>query len=393
MERVPQVHVQSIIVTPDIDNASLLVTTNASEEAEVRVTILDGDTQVAEAAGATGREVRIKIDGFKSWSPSSLYLYNIEIELHRGGETIDKVESYVGMRKIEVKPDSDGINRLWLNGEVLFQFGPLDQGWWPDGLYTAPSDDALKYDIEAIKRLGFNMVRKHVKVEPQRWYYWCDVLGLMVWQDMPNGDALVDWSREVDQRAPDLRRRTSSSEGFREELTQLVLDFGNHPSIVVWAPFNEAWGQSDVAEHVALIRRLDPSRPINSASRGNFEGVGDLLDVHSYPDPAMPRLDHRQAAVCGEFGGLGLPVVGHTWVEDGNWGYRSFKSSEALKQAYLGKVEMLRELINKGLAAAIYTQITDVEIEVNGLLTYDREVLKIDQQVLREAHDSLYLTK
>lgn len=317
-------------------------------------------------------------------------MYDLKIELLRDGKVLDTVTSYAGIRKIEVKPDDKGVNRLWLNGEILFQYGPLDQGWWPDGLYTAPCDEALKYDIEVTKQLGFNMTRKHVKVEPDRWYYWCDKLGLLVWQDMPNGDVLNRWNRDVDDRSAELRRSSESAESFREELTQLIKDFDTHPSIIVWVPFNESWGQSDTAEHVELIRRLDPTRPINSASGGNYRGVGDILDIHSYPDPAISRLDKHQAVVCGEFGGLGLPVRGHTWLEEGNWGYRSYESREELQLAYVEKIEILKPLIEKGLAAAVYTQITDVEIEVNGLMTYDREQLKLDQTTISRANRSLF---
>lgn len=389
IERVPRTYIRSLRLIPDLDTSSLQVIVNASEEADVRVTAFDGGSQVAEVNGATGRPIRVGIMNVHPWSPANPHLYDLKIELLRDEAVVDSVRSYAGLRKIEVKPDSKGINRLWLNGTVLFQFGPLDQGWWPDGLYTAPTEEALKFDVEATKNLGFNMTRKHVKVEPDRWYYWCDKLGLLVWQDMPNGDVLNKWNRNVDQRVAELRRTATSAEGFREELTQVVTDFGNHPSIVVWVPFNEAWGQSDTAGHVALIRRLDPTRLINSSSGGNFYGVGDILDVHSYPDPDMPRLDKHQAVVCGEFGGLGLPIKGHTWVDEGNWGYRSFETKEELQQAYLEKTAMLRKMTDKGLAAAVYTQITDVEIEVNGLLTYDRQIVKVDQEAVREANSSL----
>ena len=390
LERVPNTHIRSLKLTPHLDTSTLRVSVNGSEEADVRVTVMEGEKTVAMASGTTRRQVDVLIENAKHWSPDSPHLYDVRVELLRNGKTIDTVSSYAGMRKIEVKPDDEGVNRLWLNGSVLFQYGPLDQGWWPDGLYTAPSDEALKYDVEMTKQLGFNMTRKHVKVEPARWYYWCDKLGLLVWQDMPNGDKHSEWKRGVDERAAEYRRSAISADSFRQEISQLVMDFGNHPSIVVWVPFNEAWGQSNTAEYVELIRRLDPTRPINSASGGNYHGVGDILDVHSYPDPAISRLDKYQAVVCGEFGGLGLPIEGHTWLEEGNWGYRSYESKEALQKAYLERIAMLKPMIDKGLSAAIYTQITDVEIEVNGLLTYDRDVVKMDKEVIAEANRSLY---
>lgn len=390
LERVPQVYVKSLRIVPQFDDSAFEVQIFSSEESDVRVKVLDGDTTVATEEGTTRRPLVLRVDDVKSWSPSDPHLYDLIIELVKDGEVIDSVKSYAGMRKITVESDADGVNRMFLNGEVLFELGPLDQGWWPDGLYTAPTDEALKYDIEITKKLGFNMTRKHVKVESERWYYWCDKLGLLVWQDMPSGDAHPEWKRGVDERAPELRRSAESSEQFREELTQLVVDFGNHPSIVVWVPFNERWGQSDTADYVAWLRRLDPTRLVNSASGGNFYGVGDILDVHSYPNPAMPRLDKHQAAVCGEFGGLGLPLEGHTLLKKGNWGYKSYENKDALQKAYLEKIDMLKPMIEKGLSAAVYTQITDVEIEVNGLLTYDRAVVKVDQKTVSKSNRSLY---
>lgn len=334
LEKVPNTYIKSLQIVPKFDNSAFELLVNGSEEADVRVKVIDGDQTIATGEGSTRRPVSVTIDNAKPWSPDHPHLYDLVIELLNDGAVIDTVRSYAGMRTIEVKPDENGVNRMFLNGKVLFQYGPLDQGWWPDGLYTAPTDEALAYDVKVTKQLGFNMTRKHVKVEPARWYYWCDKLGLLVWQDMPNGDADPPWDHDVDVRVKELVRSTESAQQYREELTQLVVDFGNHPSIVVWVPFNERWGQSDTANTVALIRRLDPHRPINSASGGNFYGVGDILDVHFYPDPAMPRLDKHQAIVCGEFGGLGLPVEGHTLLDKGNWGYRSYKTPQELLTAY-----------------------------------------------------------
>ncbi|QDV37612.1 glycoside hydrolase family 2 protein [Tautonia plasticadhaerens] len=390
LEPVAEEFIGSLRIEPDLDSSSVLVHVDASEEGTVRVEAKDGDRVVGQGEGRVGRPVTIAMEDVTPWSPDNPHLYDLAVTLERDGRPVDRVASYFGMRKIELKADDQGVNRLFLNDEPLFQYGPLDQGWWPDGLYTAPTDEALKYDVEVTKRLGFNMTRKHVKVEPSRWYYWCDKLGLLVWQDMPSGDAHPDWVREVDEEGPELRRSAESAQDFRVELEALVTDFFNHPSIVVWVPFNERWGQSDTAEAVAQIRRLDPTRLVNSASGGNFLGVGDILDVHSYPDPSMPRLDPSMAVVCGEFGGLGLPLEGNTWLDKGNWGYRTFETAEALTEAYLEKLEMLRPMIGRGLAAAVYTQITDVEIEVNGLLTYDRAVIKIDPDTLAEANRSLY---
>lgn len=390
LEAVPAEYIQSLRIVPDVDASAVHVTASSSEEGTVRVQILDEGSVIGETTGRAGNPVTVKIPNPKLWSPDTPHLYDLKIALLQDGEAVDAVQSYCGLRKIEVKKDDQGYNRLFLNGKPLFQFGPLDQGWWPDGLYTAPTDEALRYDIEVTKQLGFNMTRKHVKVEPARWYYWCDKLGLLVWQDMPSGDAHPKWVRDVNKEGPELRRSAESAADFRVELAELIEDFYNHPSIVMWVPFNERWGQFDTAEIVAMIRELDPTRLVNSASGGNFFGVGDILDVHSYPDPKMPPADPHMAVVCGEFGGLGLPVEGHTWLDKGNWGYRTFKTPEALMEAYLSKLDMLPPLIEQGLAAAIYTQITDVEIEVNGLLTYDRAVIKMNPETVAKAGRRLY---
>ncbi len=390
LEPVPDNYIQSLRIVPDLENAAVHVTVEGSEEGTIRARAMDEGRDAGQAEGRTGRPLTIRIDDPKAWSPDSPHLYDLEITLSTPEGEADTVRSYFGMRDVKVAKDSQGVNRLMLNGEPLFQFGPLDQGWWPDGLYTAPTDEALRYDVEITKALGFNMTRKHVKVEPARWYYWCDKLGLMVWQDMPSGDKHPKWIREVDEEGPELVRSAESADDFRVELAELVVDFFNPPSIVAWVPFNERWGQFDTGRIVAEIRRLDPTRPINAASGGNFQGVGDILDVHSYPDPSMPRLDPLMAVVCGEYGGLGLPLDGHTWLDKGNWGYRTFESKEALTEAYLSKLAMLPPMIERGLAAAIYTQITDVEIEVNGLLTYDRAVIKMDLDTIAEANRRLY---
>ncbi len=397
LESVPATYVRSLKIVPDVDASAVSVTVFGSNEADVRITAADGGTIVGKASGRTGYAISVPIANPKLWSPDSPHLYDLKIELVQNGSVTDTVESYAGLRKIEVAKDENGVNRMMLNGKPLFQYGPLDQGWWPDGLYTAATDEALKYDVEITKAFGFNMTRKHVKIEPERWYYWCDKLGLLVWQDMPSGDdpgrkkeERLVWIREWNVEGPDLVRAADSAQQYNVELEQLVADFGNHPSIVVWVPFNERWGQFETERVVESVRRLDTSRLVNSASGGNYLGVGDVLDVHQYPDPLFPGTDPYQAVVCGEFGGLGLPLEGHTLLDKGNWGYRSYENQEALTAAYLEKIEMLKPMIKNGLAAAIYTQITDVEIEVNGLLTYDREVQKMDPKVIGKANAELY---
>lgn len=307
-------------------------------------------------------------------------------------EMADWVRCYTAMRKISTGVDKDGVTRLLVNNKPLFQYGTLDQGWWPDGLYTAPTDDALRYDIEITKQLGFNMIRKHVKVEPARWYHWCDKLGMLVWQDMPSGDRHVEWDPFGGHDGEEIERSKESTENFNGELKSMIDALRNHPSIVMWVPFNEAWGQFDTVRVTEWIQEYDPTRLVNCASGGNDFPVGNVYDIHRYPGPAAPEPDGKRAIVLGEFGGLGLPLEEHTWLEKGNWGYRTFPTREALTEAYLGLVTQLRPLIHSpGLAAAIYTQTTDVEVEVNGLLTYDRSVIKVPVDVVATANRKLYL--
>jgi hypothetical protein len=284
---------------------------------------------------------------------------------------------------------------MMLNNTFLFQYGPLDQGWWPDGLYTAPTDAALKYDIEKTKEMGFNMIRKHIKVEPARWYYYCDKLGILVWQDMPSGDLGNGWESRpgVLGRATD-KERTAESEGYyRKEWNAIIDALYNFPCIVTWIPFNEGWGQFKTVEITNWTMQKDPSRLVNSASGGNFYPVGHIIDLHSYPDPAMPQPDifgNKQALVLGEFGGLGLPMEGHTWQTDKNWGYQSFKNNDELFKRYVKLIDRLEGLVKHGLSAAVYTQTTDVEGEVNGFMTYDRKVMKMPLPELNATNTKLY---
>lgn len=381
LEPVPKLHIQSLKIEPDIDNDAVHVTVNASGDAQVTLS-LDKDHQVT---GAVGKRITLKVDKPKLWTPDTPHLYDLRVALGDGKAEADSVDTYFGMRKIALAKDDRGVLRLALNNKPLFQYGPLDQGFWPDGLYTAPTDAALVYDLEITKKLGFNMVRKHVKVEPARWYYHCDKLGLLVWQDMPSGD------RYVGNGEADIQRTKESAENFENEWREIVQDNYNSPSIVMWVPFNEGWGQFDTARIAAFTRQLDPSRLVNSASGWTDRKVGDVHDIHVYPGPAMPPVEEKRAAVLGEFGGLGLPLEGHTWQAKDNWGYKSYESKEALNSAYLQLVQRLRPLIGQGLAAAVYTQTTDVEIEVNGFMTYDRAVMKFDVERAAAAHRKLYL--
>ncbi|MHC4148423.1 MAG: sugar-binding domain-containing protein [Planctomycetota bacterium] len=376
LEPVNEAHIRSLRIVSDIDGEQVRVAalcSNTTAEHSVEVAVKDGWFGKAKSEGLTGHEIVIPVTKPKLWSPDSPFLYDLKVVLKDGkGKKVDEVGSYFGMRKIALGRDKDGIMRMMLNNEFVFQFGLLDQGWWPDGLYTAPTDEALRYDIEVSKNLGLNLARKHVKIEPQRWYYWCDKLGLLVWQDMPSGDEYI--SRDE----PDIERSEESAEQFRLELKRLIYNFGNHPSIIVWVPYNEGWGQYDTGGITKMIKELDPTRLVNSASGWTDRGTGDIHDIHAYPGPVMPEPEAERAIVLGEFGGLGLPIEGHTWQERDNWGYRNYKTRKELTDAYGVLIKNLYPMVKKGLSAAVYTQTTDVEIEVNGMMTYDRAIVKMD---------------
>lgn len=406
LEYVPETYISGIKITPDWDNGQFRVETETklnSGQYTWELKVLDDQSLVAETQGQIGKALDIKIPDPKSWSLDSPHLYNFEISLKRGNRVVDQVKSYGALRKISIGYDANGMQVMELNGEPLFQYGPLDQGWWPDGLYTAPTDEALAFDIIKTREMGFNMIRKHVKVEPARWYYHCDKLGMLVWQDMPSGDMGNVWESKpgIYRKGLDRERTPESESIFKTEWKTIMDAFHHFPSIVVWVPFNEAWGQFKTKEITEWTQSYDPTRLVNSASGGNFELegnkiTGDIFDVHNYPDPVMPSPDlfgKVNVLVLGEYGGLGLPVEGHTWQDKDNWGYQSFKTQEELLARYERLIEDLKALIPKGLAAAVYTQTTDVEIETNGLMTYDRKVIKFPVEVLRKLHNELYGVK
>jgi len=370
IEPVPEGGIERLVLVPDVDAGVLRATVQAGGAGEVEVAAFDGGKEVGRAAGRAGEAVPLQIPDAKRWTPETPFLYDLKVTLKSGERTVDAVESYFGMRRVALGKDEKGVPRLLLNGNPVFHVGPLDQGFWPDGIYTAPTDEALRYDIEITRRLGFNATRKHVKVEPDRWYYWCDRLGLMVWQDMPSGN----------NKGEEARRQ------FETELRAMVDGRINHPSIVMWVIFNEGWGQYDTERLVQETKERDPSRLVDNASGWTDKKVGDVIDMHRYPGPGSPRPEERRAAVLGEFGGLGLPIEGHMWSSQ-HWGYQGMSSPGALTQRYLRlmqKVWALRE--DPGLCAAIYTQITDVETECNGLLTYDRAVVKPDLEKVAAAN-------
>lgn len=388
LEPVPENSIAEIKTETDVDPNSVTFVVSVRElgSRRLRLTILEGNQRIESLTMRPGEaRIRSERNDWKLWSPASPNLYDLKVELLDADKVVDSVTSYFAVRKISLGQDAAGVTRVMLNNKFVFQYGPLDQGFWPDGLYTAPSDEALRYDLEVTKRLGFNMVRKHVKVEPARWYYHCDRLGLLVWQDMPSGDKYI---RSSD---PDVQRSPESSQQFETEWAEIIRDFGHFPCIVMWVPFNEGWGQFDTARIVEFTRKLDPTRLVNNASGWTDRGVGDVHDIHVYPGPGIPPRSPQRALVLGEFGGLGLPLEGHTWQAKNNWGYRSFNSRETLNDSYAQLLTRLRVLVGQGLSAAVYTQTTDVEIEVNGFMTYDREVVKFDETRVKELHRKLHL--
>ena len=388
LEPVATQYITNLKTTPDIDNNSVKVevAANTTSADKVEVKVFDGKNLVAKGAALNGVPVELAMPtNAKLWSPDSPFLYNMEVTLYKDGKAIDQVKSYTAMRKYSIRKGQNGITRLQLNNKDYFQFGPLDQGWWPDGLYTAPTDEALVYDLKKTKDFGYNMVRKHVKVEPARWYTHCDQLGLIVWQDMPNGGPSPQWQARNYFNGTEVIRSATSEANYRKEWKEIIDCLYSYPSIAVWVPFNEAWGQFKTPEIVAWTKEYDPSRLVNPASGGNHYTCGDILDLHHYPGPNMFLYDPRRATVLGEYGGIGLVVEGNTWVNDKkNWGYVKFNTSDEVTNEYIKYGKHLLELIQKGFSAAVYTQTTDVEGEINGLMTYDRKVIKMNEAKVRE---------
>lgn len=385
LEGVPSTSIASLKITPDVDGSRFRVNATIRGPAEsfyVMVRAFDDRGEVARASAHAGTEISVRLKNPQLWTPETNrpVLYTLKVAVMDGKGASDEVTSYAGLRKIALGKDEKGVTRIFLNNKPFFMIGPLDQGFWPDGLYTAPTDEALRYDIEITKKLGFNMARKHVKVEPDRWYYWCDKVGLLVWQDMPSGDKFISSTQ------PDIKRTSASATQFETELKALIDTHYNHPSIVMWVVFNEGWGQYDTPRVTKLAKELDPSRLVNNASGWSDRKVGDVNDMHSYPGPGSPKPEDTRAAVLGEFGGLGFKVDGHTWAGS-TWGYRGMSSIERLARQY---VKLLRGVYalneSPGLSAAVYTQTTDVEYEGNGLLTYDREIVKMPLDVVASAN-------
>ena len=365
LEPVPKICVDRLDMTPDVDGQALqlnVAVNSLSSSLKVEAIATANGQEVGRMTGSPNSELTLPVHSPQLWTPDDPFLYDLRVTLSDSNHTIDSITSYFGMRKIALRKDNAGITRMALNNQFVFQIGALDQGFWPDGIYTAPTDEALRSDIEFLKKAGFNLARKHVKVEPERWYYWCDKLGLLVWQDMPSGN----------NTTPEGRTQ------FEVELQRMVEGRHNHPSIIMWVLFNEGWGQYDTERLTGWLKSLDNSRLVDNASGWTDKHAGDVIDIHSYPGPEAPSREADRAAVLGEFGGLGLGLPGHMWSTN-FWGYLRMTNAQTLAERavnLLQRVQILRESF--GLSAAVYTQTADVETECNGLLTYDRAIAKLD---------------
>ncbi|NSW52261.1 MAG: hypothetical protein HPY85_07145 [Anaerolineae bacterium] len=408
LEAVNATYIESIQVTPDVDAQQVLVAVHLPTKADgqglsLEITVRSGDTVAAQVTASPLEAINIQIPQPVLWHPDRPHLYHLDITLMDGPTEVDRIQSYFAMRQFGLAPDTQGHLRFTINDEPLFLFGPLDQGYFPDGLYTPPSEQAMLFDIAYTKAIGCNMIRKHVKVEPARWYYHCDRLGLVVWQDMPNGgladtplqatlSMMLGWGRSDRKGLKRFGRSDPDHRAFyRQQLQEMIDHLRHFACIAVWVPFNESWGQFHARQTAEWVQAYDPTRLVDHASGWFDQGGGDWASRHVYVRklPAPPRHENR-AFTLSEFGGYSQQIDGHLWKVDEKFGYRFYPDSESLTTAYVDLLEQqLLPLIPRGLAAAIYTQTTDVEIEVNGYLTYDRKVEKMDRDALTTVHRRL----
>ena len=389
-----QNHIVKIHPESDLTRSEIIVKTECEErEGTLTVEVFDNGTKIGEGSTLCGSTAKIHIPNAKWWTPDTPHLYDLKVTLKCDGKVVDKADTYAAMRSIGKKRDKYGHLRATLNGEPIFMYGTLDQGWWPDGLYTAPTDDALAWDIKLTKDLGFNTIRKHLKVEPARWLYHCDRLGMLVWQDMPSSEPMKPstWARWIINGGSDFPTSEEYKRNYYKEFSEIVDMCRFFPSVVMWVPFNESCSQFDTEKVVEWLAEQDHSRLINPASGGNIRECGDVMDWHSYPSPTMPIHHADYIMMLGEYGGLGLVVADHLWNPDmRNWGYGgNRKDKEDLNKTYIGYAEMILPLILQGLSGAIYTQTTDVEGEVNGLVTYDRKVIKFDIEPIHDVNQKV----
>lgn len=398
LEPVDKTYIRSIEPVADIDRSKVIIKNliqGATGKEKLVVKVLKDNKVVARQTATANSPIEITIPQPELWTPYTPALYQLEIQLAQGGKTLDQVKSYFAMRKIAVAKDAQGYERLMLNNQPLFHYGTLDQGWWPGGLLTPPSEAAMRYDMDVLKDMGFNMLRKHIKVEPSRYYFYADSIGLLVWQDMPSGfkTAEKETQHVKAEAQEDWNRPAASARQFEQEWQSIMDHLRFFPSIVVWVPFNEGWGQYETKRVVEWTRKYDPTRVVNGVSGWTDRGVGQMNDAHHYPGPGMEPAEQNpgRVIVLGEFGGLGLPVEGHIWnPKMRNWGYRTYKTNEVLLKEYTKLMHNMYPMVHRGLSAAVYTQTTDVEGEVNGLMTYDRKIIKFDPEMMRILHAPLY---
>ncbi|HZU86004.1 MAG TPA: glycoside hydrolase family 2 TIM barrel-domain containing protein, partial [Anaerolineaceae bacterium] len=407
LEPLAQTALHALRLTPDIDHGllHLQAVLDGAKDGNflLEATVMEENRLTAQITVPAGEKFDLQIPAPRLWTPTTPFLYGLRLRLLGHGQVLDEVTSYFAMRKFGIEKDADGFVRFTLNNRPIFLFGPLDQGYFPDGLYTAPTDAALRFDIEYTRKLGCNLIRKHVKIEPARWYYHCDQLGMIVWQDMPNGGKPVGSLRTLlaiglgrnESDNSHYKRFGRESSGnradFEAEIQAMLKHLYNTPCIAVWVPFNEGWGQFDSARITKQIKAWDPTRLVDSASGWFDQGAGDFESLHIYGLRLRRRNPQAKTAqrafVISEFGGYSLALERHLWDAHKKFGYRFYKTSQALTEAYLELLEdQLKPLIRQGLAAAIYTQTTDVETEINGYLTYDRAVEKMPADRLAAAH-------
>lgn len=404
LEPLPETSIDRLYLTPDIDHESLKIQIDCSRDCSGLTLLAEakkGTEVIALKTNPAGQALDLPVVSPHLWSPDDPFLYDLEISLWQGKTCLDRVTSYFGMRKISLERDQQGVQRICLNNKFVFQYGPLDQGYWPDGLYTAPTDEALIFDIQFCKNLGLNMIRKHIKVEPARWYYHCDRLGMLVWQDMPSGGivpktAVLAMGFILNLRLRDDRgyhrfgrEEPTVRERFRNELKAMVDALYHFPCIVIWVPFNESWGQFNARTIGRWLKTYDTTRLVDAASGWFDQGGGDIYSIHKYVGPAIPHPEKLRALALSEFGGIGLKIGGHLWQENKLFAYRMVKSESSLTAWYLKLMNKLIHLKKQGLSAAIYTELCDVEYEINGFLTYDREVMKMDVDEITKAHQRL----
>ena len=393
LEPVSEKYIEKIEINNDFDNKEIKINCklNQDENLPLKVGLLYNEKEFMKIKGNSNSDIVFKIpeEYFHPWSPSEPNIYRIKAELFDNEDKIiDSIESYTTIRKIEQRKDENGYYRIYLNNNKIFNMGVLDQGYWPDGLYTPPSEEAMIYDINKLKELGFNAIRKHVKIEPYRYYYYCDKIGMLIWQDMPSGDRQENkWEHHQLNAGDDVKRSDESKNNYYQEWSEIINNLKFFQCIIIWVPFNEAWGQFDTEKVVEFTNKQEPTRLINSASGGNHRNCGNFLDLHNYPEPSQYLKVDNLINILGEFGGLGLDIKGHTWKDD-NWGYKTFKTKEEVTEKY---EEYINLIINsfKGFSAAIYTQTTDVETEINGLITYDRSEIKVDKGRIKAANEKI----